>query len=122
MPSPFFAYIAPHAPHGMAIPEPKYAGHFSGKTAPRTPSWNYSAPDHHWLVAQQPPTRPAEVVKTDAHYAKRWDCLLSVDDLVGAVVAELTAMGQMDNTYIFMTADHGFHFHELRLGMGKWNV
>lgn len=28
---PFFAYLAPHAPHGQAIPAPWYKGHFVGK-------------------------------------------------------------------------------------------
>ena len=130
-PRPFFAYIAPHAPHGLSIPEPKYAGAFGSTArlpaaprvhAPRTPSWNVSAPDHHWLVAQQPPVAPLEVRQADVKFAQRWECLLSFDDLVGQVVDQVAALGVLDSTYIFVTSDHGFHFHELRLGIGKWSV
>ena len=34
----------------------------------------------------------------------------------------MRALGELDNTYFFLTSDHGFHFHELRLGVGKWSV
>ena len=128
---PFFLYVAPHSPHGAAIPEPKYEGVFGSNVseprqprvrAPRTPSWNVSAPDHHWLVAQQQPVTPVEVRWADVEYARRWECLLSYDDLVGRVVDEVEALGETPNTYFFLTSDHGFHFHELRLGVGKWSV
>ena len=128
---PFFAYIAPHAPHGAAIPEPKYAGAFGSEAklpdqprvcAPRTPSYNVSATDHHWLVAQQPPVSELEARSADITFARRWECLLSYDDLVGKVVDEVEALGELDNTFFFMTSDHGFHFHELRMGVGKWSV
>ena len=120
--APFFAYIAPHAPHGSAIPAPRYADRFRGMTAPRPPSFNYSARDHHWLVAQQSPTRADEVARSDAHFANRWACLLSVDDLVGSLMAVVEDHNATDNTFFFLSSDHGFHFHTLRLGMGKWNA
>ena len=130
-PAPFFLYTAPHSPHGAAIPEPKYSGVFGSAAkapasprvrAPVTPSWNVSGADHHWLVAQQPPVTAEEVAHSDTMFARRWECLLSYDDLVGTIVAEVGALGERDNTWFFLTSDHGFHFHELRLGVGKWNV
>jgi len=102
--APFFAYIAPHSPHGAAIPEPKYAGAFGSAAqppaqprarAPRPPSWNASAAtlaDHHWLVAQQPPVSAAEARAADRAFARRWECLLSYDDLVGRVVEQVRAL------------------------------
>jgi N-acetylglucosamine-6-sulfatase len=55
---PFFAYIAPHGPHGAAIPAPQHRAAFPNVTAPRgAASWNYSAQDHHGLVRTQPPVR-----------------------------------------------------------------
>ena len=47
-PFPFFAYIGPHAPHQSATPDIMHEGKFADRIAPRTPAWNYSAPDHHW--------------------------------------------------------------------------
>lgn len=119
---PFFAYIAPHAPHGAAIPAPWYQTEFPNKTAPRTPSFGVHGSDHHWLVAQQPPVTQQEITSGDSHYRDRWRCLLSVDDLIVALRDTLRETNVLDSTYFFYTSDHGFHFHELRLGVGKWNV
>ena len=120
---PFFAYIAPHGPHGAALPAPEHAKAFPNVTAPRNPlSWNFSGIDHHWLVKQQPPVREHEVVAADAHFRRRWQCMLSVDELVGAVIETMAELSVLSHTYIFFSSDHGFHFHELRLGVGKWNV
>ena len=114
-----------------------------------------------------------QVIKGDAHFRNRWRCMLSVDELVGAVVEALTQLHAIDSTcplthptslynpqtptssalelagilwndwnlsyilgkwilflgaclrkrrYIFFSSDHGFHFHNLRLGVGKWSV
>ena len=121
---PFFLYAAPHAPHGAAIPAPEHAAAFgpTGLRAPITPSWNVSARDHHWLVAQQPPVRESEVLRGDQKFTQRWQCLLSVDELIGQLVDAVDAARATNNTYFIVTSDHGFHFHELRLGVGKWNV
>ena len=88
----------------------------------RPPSWNYSAIDHHWLIEQQPPLAPREVTAFDREFADRWRCLRATDDLLTAFDAELTKLELWSTTYVFFTADHGYHFGELRLGPGKWNV
>ena len=117
---PFFLYLAPHGPHGAAIPAPQHRTLFPNVTAPRdSPSWNASGVNHHWLVRQQPPTRAGEVVKGDEHYRNRWRCMMSVDELVGAVVGHIEALGRWKQTFAFFSSDHGFHFHQLRLGVGK---
>lgn len=53
---PFFVYVASHAPHGPATPAPWYADLYSTPDviAPRTPAFNVSSPDKHWIVATQP--------------------------------------------------------------------
>jgi len=120
---PLFAWIAPHGPHGAAIPAPQHASAFPNATAPRTPaSWNFSGADHHWLVRQQPAVREQEVAHADAKFRNRWRCMLSVDELVGAVTETLAELKVLSQTFMFFTSDHGYHFHELRLGVGKWNV
>ena len=45
--------------------------------------------------------------------------MLSVEDLLRDVVAELRATGELDNTYIFFTSDNGFHLGQHRMTQGK---
>lgn len=45
----------------------------------------------------------------DEYHALRWESLLSVDDMVAAVVNKLQDMQQLENTYIIYTSDHGYH-------------
>lgn len=129
---PFFAYIAVKAPHiqdgpgwPVALPAPWYdSDDFLPDTvsAPRTPNWNASCPEHHWLVRQQPPMTAEEAEKSDALYRQRHLSLLSVDDLVEEVISELETAGVADNTYFLFTSDHGYQFGQFRMPQGKWNV
>jgi membrane-anchored protein YejM (alkaline phosphatase superfamily) len=41
------------------------------------------------------------------HFRNRWASLKSVDELLEAVVEKFRAAGELDNTYIFYTSDHG---------------
>ena len=128
--NPFFAFIAPKAPHiqdgpgwPITIPAPWHADALpESTTAPRTASWNYSALDHHWMIAQQPPMTSEEAMHSDALFRARHQALLAVDDLVAAVHAEVKAAGQLDNTYFLFTSDHGFRLGQFRMPEGKWNV
>jgi hypothetical protein len=45
--------------------------------------------------------------------------MLSVDRLLGSIVATLEIEGVLDDTYILFTSDNGFHLGEHRLGLGK---
>ena len=51
-PTPFFVYLAPHAPHtapnGQSMVAPWYKHTLPGIKAPRTASFGVAAPDHHW--------------------------------------------------------------------------
>ncbi|MCG8586481.1 MAG: sulfatase-like hydrolase/transferase [Pirellulales bacterium] len=48
-------------------------------------------------------------------------CIENIDDQVGRVLKKLEAMGELDNTYIFYTADHGIAVGRHGL-MGKQNL
>ena len=60
-----------------------------GLQAPRTPAYNHSAVGHVPFIAEEPPLSVADEVRLDKQFNDRWRTLLSVDDLVGAVVGAL---------------------------------
>uniref|UniRef100_A0A1X7VGC2 Sulfatase N-terminal domain-containing protein n=1 Tax=Amphimedon queenslandica TaxID=400682 RepID=A0A1X7VGC2_AMPQE len=112
---PFFAYISPHAPHVPATPAPWYADKFSDMKAPRTPNYNYSATDHHYVIRSQPILTSDQGDTSDALFRDRWRSLLSVDDITKDVVSLLEKYDQVDNTYILWTSDHGYQLGQFRL-------
>ena len=120
---PFFAYVGVHAPHLPSTPAPWYADNTftdpSLATRYRTPNFNYSATDHHWCVAQQPPITQAQAVGIDSLFRDRWRTLLSVDDMVEGLVETVADLGVEDHTYFFFSSDHGYNLGQLRLTGNK---
>jgi arylsulfatase A-like enzyme len=117
---PFFAYIAPFVPHEPATPAPRYANAFPGVTAPRPSSYDQQAPSNSpsWLH-DRPPLSPAVQRYIDILYRRRLQDMLGIDDLLRNVVDTLQRNGQLDNTYIFLGSDNGFHLGQHRLPPGK---
>lgn len=107
---PFMMIISPPAPHAPFTSADKYSTKFSDIKAPKTPNFNKQFSDKHWLLTMPPSKLPPSTLKLiDEIYRKRWQTLLSVDDLVEAVVKSLDEKGFLENTYIFFTSDNGFH-------------
>ena len=79
-------------------------GYFWEETAPRLPSWNKSAPDHHWLVRAQEPLTEKCINASDDLYRNRLRALLGVDALVGEVADLIQTHGQLDQTYFIYTS------------------
>jgi N-acetylglucosamine-6-sulfatase len=95
---PFFAWIGPHAPHYPASVAPWYAEELNGTIAPRVPSYNYSAPNHHGFISTNPMLDDIEASFIDQHYRDRLRSLMSVDDLAKGMLDALDAEGLADNT------------------------
>ena len=112
---PFFVYIAPHAPHVPATPAPWYTNEFQNHSAPRTPNYNYSALDHHYVIRSQQPLTKTEGEEVDELFRNRWRTLLSVDDITRDLYSLLEKYNQLDNTYFIWTSDHGFQLGQFRL-------
>ena len=119
--TPFFAWVGPHAPHYPADPAPWHQTAFAGMTAPRTPSFNVAAKDHHRMLAQEPPMDAACIDCLDQQFRDRWQSLISVDELVEAVVLTLEKRKVLDSTYILYTSDHGYHLGQHRVPSSKMN-
>src|SRR5215208_4487019 len=117
---PFFAYVAPYAPHRPATPAPRDRQTFNGLKAPRLASFNEAD------VSDKPPwiqslrrLTSTDIANIDQRHENRVESLQTVDDLVAAVVSKLGEQGVLSNTYIVFTSDDGFHHGEHRIRQGK---
>ncbi len=114
---PFFAYVAPTAPHLPLQAPPRYADNaWTSAVAPRTP--NYYEPDvsdkSAWL-RNSVPSHDATKDFNDADHRNRMGSLLAVDDLVAGVVETLTTHGELDNTMLMFVSDNGYNLGSHKL-------
>jgi len=117
---PFFAYVAPYAPHLPATPAPRHIQALPGVKAPRTLSFNEAdVSDKPTWLRDAPLLTEAQIATIDQQYRTRRQSLLSVDEMVKGIVDTLQATGQLANTYVFFSSDNGFHQGEHRLMSGK---
>jgi N-acetylglucosamine-6-sulfatase len=113
---PFFAYVAPIAPHGPQIPAPRHQHYFDGEKAPRLPSFNEEdVSDKPPWIGSQPVLSDTQIADLDARHEGRAETLQALDDLVAGVVNKLNNVGALENTYIVFTSDNGQHSGEHRL-------
>jgi arylsulfatase A-like enzyme len=117
---PFFMYLSVKVPHLPATPEPRYENAFSRRKAPRPPSFNEAdVSDKPAGIRNLPRLSRKKIAGIDEHYRDRLRTMLSVGDMVARLTNELRANGELDNTYIVFTSDHGYHTGQHRLIPGK---
>jgi N-acetylglucosamine-6-sulfatase len=117
---PFFAYVAPKAPHSPSTPAPRDRHAYDGLKAPRLPSFNErNVSDKPPWIRKLPRLSDDKKAKIDNHAEKRAESLQAVDDLVAGVVGKLRDKGVLSDTYIFFTSDNGFHHGEHRIPAKK---
>jgi len=121
--SPFLMMLAPPACHSPFTPAPQHQKKFSNTTAPRTDVFNRDTsqdPEKHWLMMSKPKKMSEETIKkVDEMFRDRWRTLLSVDVMVDKVVAALKHYNMLDDTYIILTSDNGFHMGQFALPLDK---
>jgi N-acetylglucosamine-6-sulfatase len=118
---PFFAYVAPKAPHLPTTPAPRDLHTYDGLKARRPPSFNEKdVKDNLSWIRQLPRFSDATKATIDNQHERRAESLQAVDDLVAGVVSTLKDKGVLSNTYIFFTSDNGWHEGEHRIQQGKW--
>lgn len=69
---------------------------------------NASGEGKHWLIESRPPLTDSIAAESDLLWGRRERALISVDDIVSSVMDLLEATGQINNTYVFYTSDHGW--------------
>jgi len=115
--------LSPPACHAPFTPAPQYRNRFKDKKAPRTPAFNRHKaddPKKHWLMETSPKVLSEEnIAVVDEVFRNRWRTLLSVDDLIEKVVHALTSYDLLENTYIMLTSDHGYHLGQFGMPLDK---
>jgi N-acetylglucosamine-6-sulfatase len=117
---PFFLFLAPIAPHEPARPAERHRTLFSNIRALRSPSFNEADMfDKPWPYRSIPLRTEAQINEMDELHRNRLRSLMAIDDMIKVVIDKLQQKGQLANTYIFFTSDHGFHMGEHRMEPGK---
>ncbi|MFC7262477.1 sulfatase family protein [Streptomyces lutosisoli] len=102
---PWFAYVATRAAHELNIPEKKYEGI-------RVPEWEGRPSVFEDDKSDKPPflrggAAQHSLADGQALRARQLRTLLSVDDAMRDFRDKLRALGQLDNTLVLYTSDHG---------------
>lgn len=117
---PFFLFITQNAPHKVFEPAIRHKGAFSSYEVNIKPNFNEAnmsdKPDY---INHLPLLTDEEVERNlDAHRTRR-EMMLSVDEMVTDIIQALKDIGELDNTYIAFTSDHGFSLGEHRIKSSK---
>lgn len=116
---PFFLYLAPRATHSPSKPAARHQGAFAAAPSPRPPSFNQATIDTPPWMQQLPALDAKATAKINATYRARKETLLALDELIAGLVLALERAEILDNTYIVLTSDNGYHLGEHRIPNGK---
>ena len=116
---PFFLYLSVHAPHVPARPAPRHEALYQGLRAPRPPSFDEAN------VSDKPGwVRRLSLDSTDEKRIDKLDpdrlrTMAAIGEMIGGLLETLQRTGKLDNTYVVLTSDNGYHMGQHRLGLGK---
>jgi N-acetylglucosamine-6-sulfatase len=118
--APFFLHLDPYAPHEPPTSAQRHRDAFPDATAPRTPSFNEAdTSDKPSWYRGLPPLSDEDIDAIDKTYRRRLQLMLAVDEMIGKLMAELSSLGELDNTYIVFASDNGFFLGQHRFMGGK---
>jgi arylsulfatase A-like enzyme len=99
----------------MPIPALRHRGRFNSVPLPRSPSFNESDVSDKPDKLRRPPLSVDQIEIQRTRYRRTLESLVSVDDMVGAIVRALQRNRELARTVIVYTSDNGFMFGEHRL-------
>jgi arylsulfatase A-like enzyme len=111
--NPFFMYLAFNAPHDPRQSPQKYLDKYDINNIPLPENWLPEYPYRDAMnssfsmrdEALAPFPRTPFAIKT--HLKEYYAIITHLDEQIGQILDALEASGELDNTYIFFTGDHG---------------
>ena len=133
LPTPFFLLVSFLAPHtgrpsepgdptllGTPAVAPRHRGAFANERLTRHPSFDEAdVSDKPVHIRNRTPIPPEYQHAMEAAWKQELESLLAVDEGIALIVEQLAAAGELDNTVVFFTSDHGFFHGEHRIRAGK---
>jgi N-acetylglucosamine-6-sulfatase len=128
--APFFlsvAYLAPHHESGktqgrtgkLVRPAPRDRGRYAHRALPKPPSYNEDISDKPRWVGRNRAINSRREAAILSRMRERWASLPAVDRGVEDIINALRDTGELDNTYVIFTSDHGYMQGEHRIPQGK---
>jgi|EP01043_Picozoa_sp_COSAG02_P009550 N-acetylglucosamine-6-sulfatase len=102
---PFFMFLTPHAPHAPYTPAPRHKGTLAGLKQPQDPAFNLPDALQQLLPGNLAHLPVVNASQMDSIYESRAEALLAIDEMIGHLLDEVTALNVEDNTYFFFTCD-----------------
>jgi arylsulfatase A-like enzyme len=121
--APFWLNLWFNSPHGPFDPAPRDLYRLAGTAQPKLPGFNEKdiRDKPNWLRKQvRKPLRKKQINLIDKERRRQQEQLLSVDQSVGELIAELKDKGILDDTYVIFASDNGFFRGEHRIASGKY--
>jgi len=117
--APFFLYLSVHAPHTPAEPALRHEDLYEDLRAPRPPSFDEAdvSDKPGWVRGLS--LDPKEEKHMDELYRNRLRTMAAVGEMIDGLLRTLEETGKLDNTYVVLTSDNGYHMGQHRLGLGK---
>jgi N-acetylglucosamine-6-sulfatase len=117
---PFFLWYGTHAPHAPELVAPQDEDIVENWPSYNPPAFNErDVSDKPRWVRGQPPLTPTQKQTLEQKRQERLASMLAVSRNLKRLKDELRATGELDNTYLILTSDNGYHLGQHRLGSGK---